>query len=177
MLRYLWLIRHAKSSWADDGARDHDRTLNNRGLRDGPVMAQWLGQQPHPAEWIWVSSAVRAQKTAKFVQDAFAGHAAAPSDKVIQSVTESQLYGAFPETIMDVVHATPPDVASAAVVAHNPGITQLVNQLAGQHVTVNMPTFGVALFELDRAWSDVVHGKLLSLVGPKTLPEHSANSG
>ena len=30
-MKHLFLIRHAKSSWADEGLADRDRPLNNRG--------------------------------------------------------------------------------------------------------------------------------------------------
>jgi phosphohistidine phosphatase len=38
-MKTLFLIRHAKSSWADTLQQDFDRPLNDRGNRDAPMMA------------------------------------------------------------------------------------------------------------------------------------------
>ena len=141
----LWIIRHAKSDWSSPGQADHDRPLNARGERDGPHMAHWVAAQPSPATWIWTSSAARARRTAAFVAQGFA----AVSPTLIET---RALYLAAPEDIIDVLQGTPADVSSAAVIAHNPGLTDLVNLLAGTPVIENLPTFGVAAFDFDLPW-------------------------
>lgn len=160
----LWIIRHAKSSWSHPGLRDIDRPLNKRGERDGPRMAAWLAAQSDPAEWIWASPAARAVATADFARRGFDLSEAAVA-------TEAALYHASPEDIIEVVRRTPPDLRSAAVVAHNPGLTFLVNLLGPEPVTDNLPTFGVARFDLPCVWIDLVPGiaTLDVLVGPKTI--------
>ena len=37
-MKTLYLVRHAKSDWGDPTLDDHDRPLNDRGLRDAPAM-------------------------------------------------------------------------------------------------------------------------------------------
>jgi phosphohistidine phosphatase len=162
----LWLIRHAKSDWDSGALRDFDRPLNRRGERDGPNMAAWLATQSDPAVWIWTSDAVRALATARFVADGFA--AAGP-----RIVEDHRLYNAPPETILDVIRETPPDVAAAAVVAHNPGMTQTLNLLVGETVTVNLPTFGVARLDVPASWPDVAYGTATVdlTMRPKALPD------
>ena len=139
LLTDLWLIRHAKSSWADASQADFDRPLNGRGRRDGPRMQAWLAEQEGAAQWIWTSDAARARATADFVQAAW------PDAQLIE---EHGLYHADPRRILDVAYAAPEDVTRVAVVAHNPGMTWAVNDLAGDTVVVNLPTFGVAHFRL-----------------------------
>ena len=167
----LWLIRHAKSDWHSGAARDFDRPLNDRGERDGPRMAAWLAAQDAPAEWIWTSDAVRALATTRFVADGFA--AAGP-----RIVEEHRLYNAPPETILDVIRSTPPDVTAAAVIAHNPGMTQALNLLAGETVTVNLPTFGVARLDVPATWQDVTFGTATVelTMRPKALPGDGGDS-
>ncbi len=162
----LWLIRHAKSAWNEPGLADFDRPLNKRGERDGPVMASWLGDQTDPATWIWTSTAARARATAAFVQSGFG-----VPDAAVVNVDE--LYHASPEQILDVVRQTPSEVGSVAVVAHNPGMTWLVNGMGSDAVTDNLPTFGVARFDCAGNWSTLTAGgaRLDFLVSPKTLPE------
>lgn len=160
----LWLIRHAKSDWNAGVASDFDRPLNDRGERDGARMARWLAGQPDPARWIWSSDAARAQATARFVAAGFA--AGAP-----ELILDHRLYLAGPERLLEVVRETPADIASVAVVAHNPGLTELVNLLAGHTVTDNVPTFGVARFDLAPPWEQVHFGaaRLALLMAPKRL--------
>lgn len=160
----LWLIRHAKSDWKTAARSDFERPLNARGERDGPRMARWLAAQPHPAAWIWTSDAARALATARFVAEGFA--AAHP-----EVLSDHRLYLAGPDQLLAVIQASPADAASVAVVAHNPGLTELVNLLAGDTVTANLPTFGIACFEVPARWTDVRFGtgRLLTVTAPKHL--------
>jgi len=160
----LWLIRHAKSDWRSGAARDFDRPLNARGEGDGPRMAAWLANEPDPASWIWSSDAVRARATAAFVAQGFAAAAA-------RVVEEHRLYEAGPERLLEVLRETPREVTSTALVAHNPGLTVLVNLLAGETITQNLPTFGVARFEVPEPWSELTfdRGHLELLMSPKRL--------
>lgn len=159
----LWLIRHAKSSWSSGARSDFERPLNSRGERDGPRMQAWLAKQPNPVEWIWSSDAARARATAEFVARAF-------PNAVVEM--DHRLYGADPETIVQVARETPANIETAAVVAHNPGITWCVNLLTGKRVTDNLPTFGAALLQWagDAAALAPGKAKLQILTSPKALP-------
>lgn len=127
-------------------------------------MASWLSEQSDPATWVWVSTAARAQATARFVRQGFG-----LTDDALVSLED--LYHATPEQILDVVRQTPSDVHSVAVVAHNPGLTWLANAMGAEAVTDNLPTFGIARFECAGNWADVRAGNadLDLLVSPKTL--------
>lgn len=161
----LWLIRHAKSAWNEPGLDDFDRPLNKRGERDGPHMAAWLAAQSDPATWIWTSTAVRARATAAFIRSGFQ-----LSEDAIVAV--DGLYHASPEQILDVVRQTPSEIDSVALVAHNPGLTWLVNAMGSDAVTDNLPTFGIARFDCNGDWATLRAGtaRLEFLVSPKTLP-------
>lgn len=65
-MKHLFLIRHAKSSWAMSGQTDFDRPLNDRGLRDAPVMALRLWHAGIRLDAILSSPANRALTTATF---------------------------------------------------------------------------------------------------------------
>ena len=160
----LCIIRHAKSSWAEPSQRDFDRPLNKRGNADGPRMAAWLANQSHPAQWIWTSSAARAQATANFVADGF--RAASP-----QIVRDNRLYHAGVHELVDVLRETPVEAQSVALVAHNPGLTYLVNHLADHQELDNLPTFGIAQFEVQVPWHELAphNAALLQVVSPNRL--------
>lgn len=168
MLLRLWLVRHAKSDW-EQGVRDFDRGLNARGHRDGPFMAAWLSRQPQGAGWIWSSTANRALTTARYLATGWQ----LPEDRL---VAVDSLYHAPPMQALDVIRETPADVTCAAVVFHNPGITELVNLLAGRGIIDNVPTLGIAEFtttlsRTDRSWADTHLGswRLERIVSPKAL--------
>lgn len=163
----LWIIRHAKSSWSEPGRSDFERPLNKRGKRDGPRMADWLAGQSHPAQWIWTSTAVRALATTEFVRSGFG-----LTDAAVTAVDE--LYHASPEDILAIIRGAPSDIGSVAVVAHNPGLTRLVNLLGPTPVTANLPTLGVARFDSAVPWRDLAPGTatLDLLVAPKTIGQH-----
>lgn len=158
----LWLIRHAKSSWADSSLPDFDRPLNGRGRRDGPKMRDWLRDQDFGPEWIRTSDAARALATAEFVHGAFPGAHLAEDHK---------LYGARPETVLDLVRETPAGVDSVAVVAHNPGLTDCINLLAGKRVIDNLPTFGIARIQWFGGPDSLAFGRanLEILMAPRLL--------
>ena len=143
----LWIIRYAKSSWAQPSQPDFERGLNARGKRDGANMVTWLAQQSHPPTWLWTSDAVRAMATTDYVQQGFG-----LSDGQVQATHE--LYHASPEDAADVLQQTDPVHRCVALIAHNPGLTYLVNLLVGRNVTDNLPTFGVAELLLPESVQD-----------------------
>lgn len=159
----MWLVRHAKSDW-EQGVADFDRGLNPRGLRDGPFMAEWLNRQSYHAEWIWSSSANRALSTARFVAEGWQ----LPEECLVAVDT---LYHASPHAAFEVLRDTPPSVSQVALVFHNPGITELINLLAGHVAIDNLPTLGIAEFTTDLPWAEVHTAafKLERIVSPKAL--------
>ncbi len=129
----LVLIRHAKSDWGDPSRSDHERTLNPRGHRDAPVMAERLVQSGTAVDAILTSTAVRARSTA----EVFAGVLGAPLTE------DEELYLAPASTLLRAAHAQ--GGRSVAVVAHDPGITVLAHELSGGGIS-HMPTCAVATF-------------------------------
>jgi phosphohistidine phosphatase len=171
----LWIIRHAKSSWAEPTQTDFERGLNQRGQRNGPKMSEWLGEQQNPPTWLWTSDAVRALATTEFVRHGF-------NLSANQVQSNHDLYHATPETLVAVLQQTPKEHQSIAVVAHNPGLTYLLNLLAGSNVTENLPTFGVAELMLPSSWEEdwinfslptpsatATYAELVQLQNPKNL--------
>lgn len=175
-MKHFWLIRHAKSENAAPGfnSRDFDRDLSNRGRRDGEQMQRWFAQlaaeqaDTRP-DWLVTSSAVRAAATSDYVARGFA----LTSN---QTTDDPSLYNAPPEVLLDALRSTPCDARCTAIVAHNPGMTWLVNALtatvpesSAQQID-NLPTFGCALFRADvKNWSELTVAQRLLLITPQTL--------
>lgn len=129
----LVLVRHAKSDWDNPDLSDHDRPLNKRGRRDAPAMAARLADAGLQPDLILSSTAVRARTTA----DALA----AALDANVTPVPE--LYGASADTLLS--RAAGSRSHCVVVVAHDPGMTDLADELSGGGIT-HMPTCAVATF-------------------------------
>lgn len=114
-MKRLVLLRHAKSSWATPGQDDHARPLNPRGQRAALLLGTWLRQKPWSLDVILSSTAERTQQTV------------AGLELRQPPVLDKSLYLASPTTLWQRVQQT--SEASVLLVAHNPGIAALAEQL------------------------------------------------
>ncbi len=160
-MKTLILIRHAKSDWSDLSARDFDRELNARGKRDAPVMAKRLALHNIQPDAFTVSTACRAKATACLMAPAL-GFSFADIE------WKDKLYMASPSTMKSVIRQTADHIQTLALLAHNPGITELANQFTNTAIS-NVPTCGVITIEFSvDHWSDVDNNaRLLDFDYPK----------
>ena len=148
----IWLIRHGKSS-RPFGMVDHERPLSERATGDAALIRKWLGERPR---LFVTSTARRARATAELIA----------GERPV--TTHEELYHATPTEFLRVVEEVMENTDSAAFVAHNPAITDLVNALAGRAVTDNVSTLGVAVFERKPGGTNPPW-KLVDYVAPKQL--------
>lgn len=64
-MKFILLLRHAKSSWDNPELEDFDRPLAGRGLQDAPRMGKFLRKSKYRPEYIVSSTAQRAQQNYK----------------------------------------------------------------------------------------------------------------
>jgi phosphohistidine phosphatase len=162
MTKRLTLLRHAKSSHGDQLLKDHDRPLNSRGEQDAPVMGRRLLDLGYRPSLILTSTATRARQTARLV----ARTINYPLE-FIQS--ESTLYLADPDAIVDLIVQQDDSFNDLVVCAHNPGITDLANRLADVNID-NVPTCGIVCLEIKiQNWDELrnARGNLVSFDYPK----------
>ncbi len=139
--------RHAKSSWATSGQEDFERPLNDRGHRDAPMMAKRLLEKQIQIDAFVSSTANRAFTTATYFAEAY--HKTAAD---IQAVRK--LYHAYEPVFSDVISQLADNIETIALFAHNPGITDFVNQLCSTKID-DMPTCGIFAVKLDLVnWKD-----------------------
>ncbi len=141
-MKRLTVVRHAKSSWSDPAAADHDRKLSGRGERDAPRMGRRLRARGVKPSLILSSTAERALATARII----ALELGFPGDF---PTTEPALYHAWPYTILDIVRRQDDACSDLMIVGHNPGFTEFVNSLLPDLRLDNLPTAGVVAVELD----------------------------
>jgi phosphohistidine phosphatase len=155
-MKRLSILRHAKSSWKDVADEDHDRPLAGRGQRDIPVIAGQLAKLAPPPDLVLCSTARRARDTAVAVL------AAADCDAEVRM--QRRLYLASPATWRAALAELPSEVGHALVVGHNPGLEELLAELAGERE--ELPTAAMARVELAiESWSELVQGARGELVG------------
>ena len=166
MQKRITLLRHAKSSWKDASVADRDRPLNRRGSKSAPDMGKRLADRGVRPSLLLTSPAKRARETARLI----ARELNYPLE-FIQS--ESELYLATPESILQVVARQDDGFNDVMLFGHNPGITELANQLGDRNID-NVPTCGVVGIELDvQEWAEIVaaDGKTVFFDYPKSRPE------
>ena len=152
MNRRLVIMRHAHSSRDDPNLADHDRPLDERGLRDSPRVAKQILRRGWKPNRISVSSSLRTIQTLKNL---------GPELSEIPYSIEERLYHASLETLLSVAGSIPENTTQM-IISHNPGCEMLLEKLSGELEI--MTTASVALMvEKDGRWH------LLDLIRPNNL--------
>ena len=146
-MRTLYLVRHAKSSWDDPALSDHDRPLNERGLRDVATMGRRLAQRGVKPDLLLTSTATRALATAEHLAKAL-------GLKRKHIVVNDRLYAAPASELLGVIAELGDKPRRVMLVAHNPGLSDLAHRFASD--ITHMPTCAVAEFTFAvAAWGDI----------------------
>ncbi|AQS70747.1 histidine phosphatase family protein [Streptomyces pactum] len=142
-LRRLVVLRHAKSA-RPDGVADHDRPLAGRGRRDAPAAGRALAQADRLPDLALCSTAVRARQTWELASAQWGTPPPVHYDP--------RLYAAGAPDLLEVVREVPAEIGTLLLVGHNPGLEELVLELAGDalddtldRVRVKFPTSAVAV--------------------------------
>ncbi|MCR9177107.1 MAG: histidine phosphatase family protein [Alphaproteobacteria bacterium] len=167
----LHLLRHVKSSWADDGIDDFDRPLAPRGERAAGVIAAYLKQGGISPDLILCSAARRTRDTLNAVRSGL--------PKGVPVEMTRALYEVGPDRILALVRDVDPQVRILMLVGHNPGLEGLALYLAGKGsdrdaraaLERKFPTGAFASLDYDGTWPDLTAGcaRLTRLVTPKEL--------
>jgi phosphohistidine phosphatase len=174
-MKYLTLIRHAKSSWEQTGSADHDRPLNDRGRLAAPAVATFLyrtyfggGQAapllPQPDRLV-TSTALRALTTAQIVRETMQ----LPPEALL---LDSKLYLAEPERLLGQVRGLDDRWQHVMLFGHNPGMHEFAERILARAHVPKMPTCTAVLLGLpSEHWGQVDWGEaqLIGYVMPKTL--------
>ncbi|MBO4254381.1 SixA phosphatase family protein [Streptomyces griseorubiginosus] len=157
-LRRLVVLRHAKSAWPD-GVPDHERPLAPRGRRDAPAAGRALVEADCLPDLALCSTAVRARQTWELASAQWGTPPPVRQDP--------RLYAADAIDLLGVVHEVSPEVETLLLIGHNPGLEDLVLELAGDglddtldEVRTKFPTSAIAVL----AW----HGTSWQALAPGT---------
>lgn len=147
-MKKLYIARHAKSDWGQEGFSDEQRPLNEAGLIDASSMAKHLSLRGIKVDAIIASKAKRAMTTAR----AYA-----------QSILDTEdfyehdaIYQADENDMLSIINEVTDDYDSIMLVGHNPTFSFLVKLLTDQYVDMSAGS----IIELDvnvDSWLDAGH--------------------
>jgi phosphohistidine phosphatase len=124
-MKTLLLLRHGKASGNDADCGDFERPLTKRGKRDVPKIGHLLRNQNLLPDIIVASSAKRCRKTADHIieHSGYRGETRLLGD----------LYEANETALSEFLAALDDRYQRPLLIAHNPGMEQLLHRLSGSH--------------------------------------------
>jgi len=139
----IYLLRHARSGWAEPGGRDFDRSLSDAGFAEAEIVAELASDKGYRPDLVVSSTAKRCRQTADAVNRAFSG--------LVEFRYVDELYNAPAEVYLEIVAATR-GVNALMLVGHNPAIEEVFARLCGNDVMARTvpegyPTSGLAVID------------------------------
>jgi phosphohistidine phosphatase len=164
-MKTLLLLRHAKSSWKDSDADDHERPLNKRGKKDAPKIGRLLRDEDLLPDLIVSSSAKRCRKTA----DQIIEHSGYRGETRFCP----ELYEANAEKLRDFLSQVDDRISRLILIAHNPGLEEFLEPVVGEYTPLSTAALAHVELPLD-AWADLTadsRGKLINVSQPRELED------
>ncbi len=134
-MKTVYIVRHAKSSWAYQGIQDIDRPLKKRGILDSHLMAGFLSQKLDKPDLFVSSSAIRALHTAMI----FTEHFKYPLTNLY---IKKSLYSFSDGYLVKTIMALDDAFDTAIIFSHDHGINTFVNKYGSKTID-HVPTCGV----------------------------------
>jgi len=150
-MKTLLLIRHAKAEWDDFGQKDISRSLSERGIKQAHCIANSISAKGLVPDMMVSSSAKRTVMTTQILLSGM--DAAEP-----QVQYRDDLYLAEADTLFAVARQADDSIESLAIVAHNPGLSELSNHLLSNAIGDMSTASVVAITWPVRHWSDISAG-------------------
>lgn len=151
----LFVLRHAKSDWADIDLRDFDRPLKTRGVNDARNLAHLHRNDLSRINVVLSSPANRAIHTAIL----FCQTVGLPLDLI---ELKDDLYETTEDVVDRIIKALPNEISTAMIVNHNPTLTYFANKYFPSYID-NIPTSGIVKLEFDvTSWDNISRNNLVS---------------
>ena len=158
----LYLLRHARASWAQPGQTDFQRTLDDIGYADAEILADKAADKGFVPALVLCSTAERCRQTIEPFRRAV-------SEELDIRFLDTLYTGAYEEYLTLI--SSNSDVASLMIVGHNPSIQEAFFALVGAAAAENAAPQGfqpgmLAVIDFDKPEdaTAVRDGKLVALV-------------
>ncbi len=123
-VRQIFLLRHAKSSWAHAGVEDFERPLNERGIKAAAAMGHYMSRQGLLPDIVLCSPARRTRETLDGLKGGL-GHVLA---KVPVDFTDA-IYEASFLDLLTALRGIDKEHKRVLMIGHCPGIAHLASIL------------------------------------------------
>lgn len=170
-MKSLTLLRHAKSSWADEGMSDFDRPLNARGREAAQAIGREMRRLGLGFDTVVSSPAKRAVETLRLAGEGYG--------EVLAARQDERMYLAPVATLLGIIGKVDGAAHRLLLVGHNPGFELLAAALTGEDdspvraaIVEKYPTGALAeiAFDVDH-WREVApgNGRLVRFIRPGDL--------
>ena len=159
-MRVIHLLRHAKSSWADDTLADHERPLAKRGVRDAKRMAAHLLALHVEPDLVLCSPAARTRMTWHEVAVGLVEGGAEAQASVRYA---APLYESGVNAALGLIRAVDDEVETVLLVGHNPTVSALSSRLddRSDRAAAGLRTSGIAVHTIEASWADLATAGLV----------------
>lgn len=164
----LFVLRHAHSSWALPGQRDHHRPLDERGKDDAEQLGRVLASECLSLDIAFSSTATRARSTLDLVAPGF--------QSIGKTEWLDELYAQGSDAYLSAIKSAL-EAHTVLIVGHNPMIEEFTmsavreDQEAIDRLRAGMPTCAFAEISCDNGPADIEAGKgrLMRLLLPREM--------
>jgi phosphohistidine phosphatase len=167
-VKYLLVLRHASPERAAPDGSDFSRPLTPRGVEEARIQGLFLQHAGILPDRVFSSHAARARQTAEILcrELQVSGRLELSED----------LYNASGEELLTFLQQVPETLETVLIVAHMPGVAELMSLLTGQFHEVSMPispcTLAAVSLVGDPAWAELGDGAgVLEWLLPPLLAE------
>ena len=159
-MNQLFLLRHAKSSWASNHLSDFDRPLNNRGRRNALDLGELFFEKKLKIDQVLCSPSARTKETFDIIQSI---SNFALDHKFIDSIYHSSV-----GNLIEILSQINLENASVMIVGHNPSMHLMTELLANQTID-KFPTCTLAQIKIVDSWDKLRkhQNKLINFRKPK----------
>ncbi|MEX0273293.1 MAG: histidine phosphatase family protein [Flavobacteriaceae bacterium] len=160
-MKQLTLVRHGKSSW-EYSVNDMDRPLQQRGINDAHLVAEYCHTKGYTPNHMFSSPANRALHTAIIFKRKLE-----IADTYFSVV--SNLYDFSGGSVLDHIKGLDNSLEKVMIFGHNHAFTYLANSLGNRYID-NVPTAGLVQIEFDMDdWADIEVGTTVFTLFPKEI--------
>jgi phosphohistidine phosphatase len=146
-MKRLLLLRHAEAESAVGDARDFDRPLSERGRGEALAAAGCIARTGLSIDAALISPSLRTRQTLDLV---------ASTQQIGRLIYEAALYLGGAEVLLQCLQRCDERFGTIVLVGHNPGISELAQQLAWQSPPKPLRTAGLCCIALSqRSWNEV----------------------
>ena len=160
-MKTVYLLRHAKSNWADPYQIDKDRVLTDRGVKDAVLLGSYVKRNNLNPNIIYCSTAQRCKQTLSLM---CIGSQTVKKDIIY----DDNLYGCNMYFLLNILFHQDEEINSILLVNHEPTLSDLVNFLVPRNKILETDykkynTCGFAIMKYKvNDWSDIDQENLAS---------------